>query len=1699
MLTETEWRQVTSLNQSAVTLREKCVQELFEEQAAKTPHAVAVVCEQQRVTYEELNSQANQLADYLRERGVGPETLVGLCLERSLDMIVGLLGVLKAGGAYVPLDPAFPAERLQYILEDAQIKLVLSQAQWRNRIPGHREILAVDQDQELWQDRASGNPTSGADGSNCVYVIYTSGSTGKPKGVVIEHRQLANYVQAISKFIQLGPGCRMAMISTFASDLGNTVLFPSLCGGGELHMISDEVARNPRAWEHYCKSRAIECMKVTPSHLESLLNINTEDRAHQNQRDRSGVPSRLVILGGEASGRKWIEKVRARGGSLCKVVNHYGPTECTVGALADWVRGKSASNANNVPIGRPLANMRVFVVDENGQLAMPGQRGELWIGGAGVARGYFGKAELTAERFVPDAYGGAGERLYRTGDLVRVLPEGKIEFLGRRDYQLKIRGFRVELQEIEAALREHTAVKASVVVAWGPSDHKQLVAYAVASNSNGRELRDFLKTKLPDYMVPASVVMLERLPLTHNGKIDRDALPPPKEQRTQSSYAAPRTPIEEVFAGIWSEALKLSRVGTDDNFFELGGNSLLAMRTLWRMQEALQLEISLYQFVKNPTIAALVRSIESTLTRSQGKAQLAPGSRPGSNRVPLSFGQERLWFLQQFDLASSVYNISYLLWLRGRLDVSALEKAVSEIVRRHQVLRTTFATADNEPVQIVNPESRLRFPQVNLADVLELERDREARMLAKRQARQPFDLIHGPLLRFLLMRMETERHVLVLSAHHIVSDGWSMDVFVQELAALYDAFSKGQPSPLPELPIQYADFADWQRRCAQDNAFDEQLAYWKQQLEGMPESLELSVARPRSPVQNNAGARHQFQVSSQVSEFIYAVSKKEGVTLFMMLLAAFQVLLSRYTGLRDVIVGTPSAGRSHAQTEGLIGFFVNMLVLRTDLSENPRLRDLLHQVQAMALQAYVNQDLPFEKLVRELRPERDSVRVPLVQVVFTLETNQRDCTMGGVALQIEEVANSTAKFDLVLSVTETGEGFRGSFEYSLDLFDAPTIERMAGHFLVLLEGATARPEQAVSDLPWLTSGELQQLVLDWNRTEVTCAQDRCVHELFEDQVEKKPEAVALMNGDQRLTYKELNQKANQLAWQLIELGVGPEIPVGICVERSPEMVVAMLGVLKAGGAYLPLDPVYPSEHLSFTLQDAGVGALLTHTKWSANLLRAGLRVVLLDQLRHTAGTKTALEKPHTAVSPDNVAYVIYTSGSTGKPKGISVTHGNLLNLVFWHQSKFGITANDRATQLASPAFDASTWELWPYLTSGASVTIVSQSTRMDPEELQKFIISNGITVTFAPTPVAEELLRLSWPTTLALRLLLTGGDRLRTPPARVLQFTLSNNYGPTENTVVATSGPIDPLEKNHCDPAIGRPISNVQAYVLDPQYRPVPIGIPGELYLGGANLTRGYQRPHLTAERFVPNPFRTENGARMYATGDLVRYRADGNLEFLGRIDQQVKIRGFRIELGEIEKVLAGHAMLRDAVVIAAEDAPGDQRLVAYIVPRTSQEPSSEELRRFIRTKLPDYMVPSYFVKLKSLPLTSNQKLDRSALPPPERMAAGANRSYVPPKTAIEEFLVDVWAKVLKVDQVSVQDDFFELGGHSLLATQVLSRIRSILKVDVPLQKLFEAPNVEELSRAVISSDKKPGQAEKIAKIYKRSLQTNTEGASGNP
>jgi amino acid adenylation domain-containing protein/non-ribosomal peptide synthase protein (TIGR01720 family) len=1035
--------------------------------------------------------------------------------------------------------------------------------------------------------------------------------------------------------------------------------------------------------------------------------------------------------------------------------------------------------------------------------------------------------------------------------------------------------------------------------------------------------------------------------------------------------------------------------------------------------------------------------------------------RTQSTPAPLSFAEQRLWFLYQLEGENSIYNLPFALLLNGNLNKAALEGAIAEILRRHEVLRTRFQVINDTTVRLVDPETTVTLKVVDLQDLPEAEQLTTVKRLVTIEAEKPFDLANDPLVRVHMWRMSSQSHVLLINMHHIVSDAWSMEIFTQELSALYKAFLSGEPSPLPELPIQYTDFAVWQHQWLTGEVLEKQLDYWKQQLAGAPEVLALPIDRPRQAVQAFRGATVSFLLPNSHEEALKALSKRTGVTLFMTLYAAFVTLLYRYTGSDDIVVGTPTANRNRPEIEGLIGFFVNTLVLRTDLSDNPIFEDVLSKVRDVMLGAYAHTDLPFEKLVEELKLERDLSYTPLVQVMFVLNEPMPQIQMAGLTVSWLAVETATAKFDLTLSFENTPSGLIGNWKYNTDLFDASTIARMTGHFQTLLEGIVANPQQRVSQLSLLTERERHQLLVEWNNTTKKYPFDKCIHQLFEAQVERSPDAIAVVFEDKQLTYRELNQQANQLAHYLKSLGVGPEVLVGICVERYLEMVVGLLGILKAGGAYVPLDPVYPSERIAYILSDSQVPILLTQKKLVASLPESETQIVFLDTSEFVISSQSS-ENPDSGTSASNLAYMIYTSGSIGTPKGVLIPHSGLLNLIFWHQRAFNVTSSDRATQLAVTAFDASVWELYPYLAVGASIYLVSQEILLSLEKLRDWLLSKDITITFVPTPLAEKLLTVQWPQDGALRIMLTGGDKLHQYPSASIPFKLVNNYGPTENTVVTTSGLVVCNGSDSTLPHIGRPIVNTQIYILDRYLQPVGVGVAGELYIGGDGLARGYlNRPDLTQEKFIPNPFSNQPGSRLYKTGDKARYLSDGNIEFLGRIDNQVKIRGFRIELGEIEAALTSHPAVRETVVVAREDIPNRKYLAAYIVSNQSNTPIIRELRSFLKEKLPDYMIPGTFMILDALPLSLNGKVDRRALPAPT--TSNDSDNFVLPSTSNEEILAAIWKDVLGLEKVGIYDNFFELGGDSIISLQIVARVNQA-GLQITTKQLFQHQTIADLA-----------------------------------
>jgi amino acid adenylation domain-containing protein/non-ribosomal peptide synthase protein (TIGR01720 family) len=1654
-----------------------CLHELFEAQAARTPEATALVTGEERWTYDTLNRRANRLAHHLRWLGAGPERRVGVLLGRSGELVAALLGVLKAGAAYVPLDPAYPEGRLAFAVEDAGITLLLTEERYAGKLAGCREIDAVniaDIADIAVSREPEENPKPLAGPGNLAYVMYTSGSTGRPKGVALEHRApVERMLWAHAAF----PAEALAGVLASTSigfDLSVFEIFAPLSSGGTV-ILADNILSLP----------------ALPARSEvTLLNTVPSAMAQIAELAAGELPPalRTVNLAGEALPPQLAERIY-RHAQIEKVVNLYGPTEDAT--YSTWARIERG--AARVSIGRPLPGTRAYVLDGSLQPVPGGVPGELFLAGAGGARGYLGRPDLTAERFLPDAFGTEpGGRLYRTGDRARWLASGALEHLGRLDHQVKVRGFRIELGEIEAVLLTHPEVRQAAVLVRESAGSQALVAYVAGEEPRPTPagLRDHLRRRLPEPMIPTFFVLLPALPLNLNGKVDRKDLPAPEWQRAEGSYLAPRTPVEEVLAGIWADVLGLPRVGATDHFFDLGGHSLLATQVMSRLRGALGIEVPVRDLFAAPRLLDFAARVEEW--RRAGTVPAAPPlvAVPRERSLPLSFAQQRLWFIAELEPDSPLYNLPGALRVEGPLHGAVLELCLGEIVRRHEALRTVFAAPEGSPVQMIRPAEPFRLPVVDLSGLPEKARETQALALAGEEAGRPFDLGRGPLLRGLLVRLAPQDHAVVTTLHHIASDGWSLGVLVDEIAALYAALAAGRPSPLPELPVQYADFSLWQSSWLQGEVLEQEIDFWRRQLAGLPPLLELPTDRPRPAAQSFRGAARPVRLPAGLRRQAEALGRHSGATLFMVLLAGFQALLARYSGQDDLAVGSPVAGRTHREIEPLIGFFVNTLVLRGDLSGTPTFREFLDRVRETALAAYLHQDTPFEKLVEALAPERGLGQTPLFQAMLVLQNAPtRSLEIENLRLRPVSLETTTSKFDLTLILEHHESGLAGTVEYATDLFDAATIDRLSGHFERLLAAALAAPEQRVSALGFLGEVERQQTLVEWNDTSREPLDGALVHEAISARAERAPGALAVAWDGGELTYGELARRSDRLARQLRRLGVGPEVFVGLCCDRSGDLVVGVLGILKAGGAYVPLDPEYPQERLRHMLADCGAPVLVAQerTRGLAAAIgdqrgaQRGARLVWVDAPEPESGLPE--EGPVSPwVSPENPAYVIYTSGSTGWPKGVVVTHGSLSSstrarLAFYREPV-------EAYLLASSfAFDSSVaglfWTLW----EGGTLVLHRDQFQLDLPEFLATLAGRRASHLLCLPSLYALILEHAQPGQLAsLKTVIVAGEAC--PPALIAQHaaelptvSLVNEYGPTEGTVWSSACTLTATSPSRVV-SIGRPIENVRLHLLDRDLGPVPAGAHGELWIAGTLLARGYLgRPDLTAERFLPDPFCGAPGARMYRTGDRVRSLPDGSLDFLGRLDHQVKVRGFRIELGEIEAALVVLPGVREGVVVVHEDRSAEgtlhRSLVAYVAGDVGGIGgiggiAVEDLRRSLRERLPDYMVPAAFVRLAALPRTANGKVDRKALPAPQ--PPGEREGYVAPRTREEEILATVWAQVLRLPRVGVNDNFFELGGDSILSVQIAARARQAGLL-FTVRQIFEHQTVAGLARHSTATD----------------------------
>jgi amino acid adenylation domain-containing protein len=1656
-----------SAHGAEMALPETTIPTLIAQQAEHTPTAPAVIAGETVLTYQELHERACVLAAHLRTKGVERGTVVALFLPRSPKLMVALLAIQYAGATYLPLDPTYPAERITYMLADSGAAWAITDSAHQRDLPSTVQPIVVNRSFD------STNATSPvtAQPEEIAYILYTSGSTGRPKGVRISHRALLNHALAQAEHYDLRPMDKVLQFASISFDVAGEEIYPTWLRGGAVVLRDDSVLDGVEAFHAFITHHQI-----------TVLNPPTafwHDWVAELMATPQPIPAtvRLVIAGGEGCSTERLRQWWQMAGRVIRWVNAYGPTEATISATV--YEPTTLPTPAIVPIGRPIANMVAYVLDEEMRIVPPGVVGELYLGGVGLAEGYHQRPELTAERFMTIAPEGIPLRLYRTGDRARLLADGTLEFAGRRDDQIKLRGFRIELGEIEAALLRHPAVQNAIVLMLGKETATPfLAAYWVAQagqSISGSALRTYLASHLPAYMLPTSFTQLPEFPLTPSGKVNRRALPAPDLTTLEPSTPAlpdshSTSPYVELITGVWETLLERTGIHPHANFFELGGHSLLATRVVGRLRTLLNREIPLRLLFEQPTIAGLADCIE----QSTHDNALPPLEADSTDTIhPLSFAQERLWFLEQYDPDTATYNIPASLILRGTVDVERLEQALNGLVARHDSLRTTFVLQGGEPMQVVLPPTFIPLPvlntppsplwrggqggEVSVHPLSATERGQGGEVWedeARRFARQPFALEQELPVRWELLAVAPDEHWLLLSFHHAMMDGWSVAIFTRELVALY------QGESLPDLPVQYGDYARWQRnRLAEESGLERERAYWQKQLHDLP-VVELPTDMPRPAHQSTHGTQTRFHLSATLLEQVEQFSRTVGVTPFMTLLAAYYTLLYRYTGQNDLPIGTPVAGRLHPATESVLGLFVNTVVLRGDLSGVADFRALVERVRGMTLEAFTHQALPFEQVVSAVAPDRSLHHTPLFQTMFVWQGDAGTLPVANeFQLELLDVDTGVARVELTWILSKVNGELRALVEYNRDLFLPDTINRMMEHFQTLLSHALAEPTLPLHALPII--GDVEAATLQqWSKSPVEPLPSLTIAERFEQNAATMPDVVAVVTESETLTYADLNRRANQLARHLRQQGIHREKVVGIALPRSADTVVALLAILKAGGAYLPLDPAYPAERLRYMVETASPVLLMTTSNMAGDFPVQDVPSLTLDTIELSDLDDSNLE---IEAAPEQVAYIMFTSGSTGQPKGIAIPQKAILRLT-QEQKAFGFKG-ETWMFLAPLGFDASTIELWGPLLGGGKVALYPDELP-SPESIATAIERFGVTSLWLTAGLFHQMVEHHVMGLAPLRRLLAGGDVLSVAAVQKVRHALPhvkmvNGYGPTENTTFTTCYPIPDDALLHHSVPIGYPIDHTDVVILDAHLRRVPMGVAGDLYTGGDGLARGYlNRPGFTAERFIPHPFSDKAGARLYRTGDRARYLPDGAIEFLGRNDNQVKVRGYRIELGEIEMVLGSHPAVENAVTTVRVAPSGDQVLAAYVV----GDVTPAEIRAFLQESLPDYMVPTLIVSVAHLPLTPNGKVDRRALPEPTFDVLEATTTL--PITETEKQMAVVWEALLGVP-IARESHFFHIGGHSLMATRIVARVRELWNVTLPLKTLFEHPTLAEWAAVV--------------------------------
>ncbi|ASS75374.1 hypothetical protein CIG75_10475 [Tumebacillus algifaecis] len=1637
--------------------------QVIADQAAKAPDRVAAICGDRQVTYAELNARANRLAHFLREKGFGRDDLAALFAERGIDMLTAIVAVMKAGGAYVPLDSAHPDTRLASIIETSGASVILTQDglnERSNELSPQALIFSLDQLDEL-SSYSDTNPPNCNEPHDLANVFFTSGSTGLPKGAMVEHVGMLNHLYAKIELLELTDRSIVVQNASHCFDISVWQFLAPLMVGGTVVIYENDLAMDPLALLAAVQRDHVTILEMVPAVIEMFLQAVAE------QGEEAALPALRYMLSTGEGLRSGLCERWLRAYPQVKVVNTYGATECSDDTSHKVITATNHADCDLdrdfVTLGTPIPNFSVYVLDPWNRPVPIGCTGEICMTGIGVGRGYLNDPERTAQAFVQNPFAdGRGDRMYKTGDLGRYLPDGRLEFVSRVDFQVKVRGHRIELGEVEAAILTHAAVEQTIaIVRPDGAGQNRILAYVILSAAvEGDAWRDYLHDRLPEYMIPEHIIVLDAFPLNRNGKVDRKALPEPEAVKQESSsFTAPRSELELALAEIWSEILERQNIGIDDSFFHLGGHSLKMIQIRSRIKQKLGLDVPLRILFENLTLRDLVPHV-SAQQEVDGVSQTIPVL-PEADSYPMSHAQRRLYFIQRLTPENTAYNMPEAYVIEGALHKDAMVGAFQTIIDRHAVLRTTFTMQDGEPVQRVAPSYHLDVPLEDLSSWPEAEREAELQRLIRTEQTLPFDLEHGPVIRIRLLKLGEERHALLITKHHIVTDFWSWGLLHDEFHKLYEAYAKGEASPFAPLQLQYRDFANWQNDRLANGLLAKSEAYWTQQLSGDLPVLDLPTDHPRPALQQFEGNSIHRLLDRDLFDKVNALGTQHDATLFMVLLGALGTFLSRMSGQQDIVIGTPEAGRNVMELEELIGFFINTLPLRLDLSGNLSFDDMLERAKRVALDAYAHHEYPFDRLVELAKQERDLSRSPLFSVMFQVIRKPDEAKQSGLALMPLPMQASSTAFDLAVTFVEHDAGLELHFDYRTDLFERATMERWIGHFATLLHAIVEHPEQKLTELQLLTADDLQPLLGAWNEVTVAPEPTLCVHHLFEAQVERTPDATAVVWQTESLTYRKLNARANRLASHLQRLGAGPEQLVGLFLDRNLDLVTALLAVLKAGSTFVPLDPAYPEERLALILEDTNMPLLITSTGLAPSLPPHQALTVLIDEELPQA-VEDADSNVTSPVRADNLAYLIYTSGSTGRPKAVMVEHRQLIATLLASQQHFVFSKDDVFPWVASFAFDIAYFELFNPLITGGTSVILNKEHLLDlpalVRDLQTYTLIH--TVPSLMRQIVDLIASQAIDTSCFdhLRMIFIGGDAVPPELLNDMHRTFRHAevrvlYGPTEAAIICAQYPV-PRDASMERYMIGSSMHHAKIRMYDVHGNLVPIGVPGELYIGGSGLSRGYfGRPELTAAQFVEI-----DGERWYKSGDLARYMADGSIDFLGRIDNQVKIRGFRIELGEIEAALGKLQAVAEVVVLAREIKAFDKQLVAYVVPKETGGLSAGELRSSLRARLPEQMVPSFFILLEAMPMTPTGKIDRKKLPLPEQTAG--EYMYAAPRDAIELAMAQLWEEVLGMHPVGMNDNFFEIGGHSLKAVALLEAVRRRFDVILPLTSLFQSPSV---------------------------------------